>query len=415
MGYRGDVFPFVPIASALVRRGHEVVFVVPREFHDLFSAEPFRCVHSGTDFGPKLLDQYGAYVARWGKRLGGLMLMRLYFGRLTIPEFDRLFEAVDQQLAEADLLVSHPASSMVASMSCERRGLPWVVGDLFPTLVPTVHAPPAGFPNLGTRANALLWRMSRSRVLDPVSSGAAFRAQRKRLGLDSEGWNVMDGRLSPYLNLGLVSRHYAKEQADWPTNYRLTGFTDWVGPGQGQLPQPVIEFLDSGEPPLIVTMGTSAASACPGMFARVARVLDRLGSRGLFLTSNDDIANGLRAEVGSVRHGIWPFAPLLPLLPRSCGIVHSGSHGSNAMALSAGVPSVILPGLFDQQWHAQRQQQLGTGIWVKSPRRLEAAVRLIIADREITARARALGRLIVEENGIHNAADAIETVLPGVE
>ena len=28
MAHRGDVFPFVPIASELVRRGHDVTFVV---------------------------------------------------------------------------------------------------------------------------------------------------------------------------------------------------------------------------------------------------------------------------------------------------------------------------------------------------------------------------------------------------
>ncbi len=42
MAYRGDVFPFVPIASALARAGHEATYVVPREFHPLFRDEPFR-------------------------------------------------------------------------------------------------------------------------------------------------------------------------------------------------------------------------------------------------------------------------------------------------------------------------------------------------------------------------------------
>ena len=41
MAHRGDVFPFVPIASELVRRGHDVTFVVPRDFHPVLAAEPF--------------------------------------------------------------------------------------------------------------------------------------------------------------------------------------------------------------------------------------------------------------------------------------------------------------------------------------------------------------------------------------
>ena len=60
MAHRGDVFPYVPIASELSRRGHDVTYVVPREFHPLFASEPFRCVHSGTDFSPVALDEHGA-------------------------------------------------------------------------------------------------------------------------------------------------------------------------------------------------------------------------------------------------------------------------------------------------------------------------------------------------------------------
>jgi hypothetical protein len=85
MAHRGDVFPFVPIASELVRRGHDVTFVVPREFHPVLAAEPFRCVHSGTDFSPVELDEHGAFLRRWGMKMGGAVTLRLYFGKFTVP------------------------------------------------------------------------------------------------------------------------------------------------------------------------------------------------------------------------------------------------------------------------------------------------------------------------------------------
>lgn len=104
MGYRGDVLPYVPVARGLAERGHEVRFVCPQEFHPLFQAEPFTCVHSGTDFGPRLLDEHAAFVARWGSRFGGLMLPRLYFDRLTIPHLDELFEVIEAEVASADVV-----------------------------------------------------------------------------------------------------------------------------------------------------------------------------------------------------------------------------------------------------------------------------------------------------------------------
>jgi len=66
LGYRGDVFPYVPIASELAARGHEVTYVVPPEFHALLGGEGFRCVHSGLDLGPALLDEHAKYVAHFG-------------------------------------------------------------------------------------------------------------------------------------------------------------------------------------------------------------------------------------------------------------------------------------------------------------------------------------------------------------
>src|SRR5207237_328916 len=145
----GDVFPYVPIASELARRGHEVTYVVPREYHPVLAGEPFRCVHSGTDFSPCSLDAHGDYVARWGMRLGGVMLSRLYFGVFSIPHLDELFDALDAEVASADVVISHPLASFIAAAACERRDVPWIVGDLYPMLVPSAHSVPSGLPSLG--------------------------------------------------------------------------------------------------------------------------------------------------------------------------------------------------------------------------------------------------------------------------
>ena len=413
MAHRGDVFPYVPIASELARRGHDVTYVVPREFHPLFAAEPFRCVHSGTDFAPSALDAHGEFLARWGMRFGGAVVLRLYFGEFTVPHLDELFDAVDAEIARADLVVSHPAAALVAAMSCERRGVPWVVGDLFPMLVPTATAPPAGMPDLGRIVNGALWRLGRSRLVDPLTCRRGFVDFRRRLGLRSDGWDVVGARLSPLRNFGLASSHYVRRAPDWPANYHLVGFTPWVGPDGGRLGDEVSTFLDAGPPPVVVTLGTSGASARPEVFVRVARVLDRLGERGLFLTSNADADARVRSAGLAERHAAWPFVPLEPLLPRARALVQSGAHGTNALALRAGVPSAIVPCLFDQRWHARRQDELGTGLWVRRDRDLAAQITRLLSDEAIRDRAAALGRRIAAEDGTTAACDGIERVLAG--
>ena len=94
MAHSGDVHPYVPVAAELSRRGHEVVFVVPREFHPEFAAEPFECVHSGSDFSPRELDKHGEWIAKWGMLLGGVRILELYFGVFTIPYLDAMFDAL---------------------------------------------------------------------------------------------------------------------------------------------------------------------------------------------------------------------------------------------------------------------------------------------------------------------------------
>ena len=411
MAHRGDVFPYVPIATELARRGHDVRFVVPREFHPQLRAEPFRCVHSGTDFSPVALDARGDFIARWGRRFGGGAVLRLYFGEFTVPHLETLFAAVDAEIAGADVVFSHPAAAIVAGMSCERRGVPLVVGDLFPMLVPTATAAPTTAPNLGPRANRALWRLGSSRLVDPLTCRRGFADFRRRLGLPTDGWDVVGARLSPLRNLGLASRHYVAAAPDWPTNYELVGFTLWDGPDGGHLGDDVDAFLDDGEPPVVVTLGTSGASARPDVFVRVADVLDRLGVRGLFLTSNSDAEARLRAAGAGDRHGIWPFVPLAPVLSRARALVQSGAHGTTALALAAGVPSVIVPCLFDQVWHARRQEELGTGLWVKRNRQLEDRITRLLTDDAMRVRANALAELIAGEDGTSTACDGIEAVL----
>lgn len=410
MAYRGDVYPYVPIASELARRGHDVVYVVPREYHRSFASEPFRCAHSGTDFAATALDEHGPYVDRWGNKLGGAFLLRLYFGVFTIPHLDELYRAIDAEVRDADLLFSHPAASIIGQMTAEIHDVPVLVGDLFPMLLPSEHAPLAGMPYLGRRGNRIAIRLITSRLTDRLTYAREFRRYRAGLGLATDGWNVIDGRLSPISNLGLVPPAYVERQPDWPDNYRLVGFTPWAGPDGGRLDHDVEHFLDRGPPPVIVTLGTSAATARPELFDAAIQVLDRAGQRGLFLTSNANLAARVeRANKGT--HLVRPFLPLATALTRASAIVHSGAHGTNSLALLAGVPSVVVPCIFDQVVHARLQQARGTGIWVRKHRALDAALAAILdPSRGYAERARQFATTIADD-GVAAAADEAERLL----
>ncbi len=222
MAYRGDVFPFVPIASELSRRGHDVVFVGPEELRDEFAAEPFAYRDGDCgDLTPTRLDAYGDYIRRWGRVLSGGMLLRLYFGQLCVPRLPQLYDAIDGALEGADLLVSHPAASIVGRMACEVRGLPWIVGDLFPMLTPTDAWGPA-IPGLGRTRGPVsravvrrTWGVGRSPLGRWLSSERGFATFRSSLGLTTARGDAVYGRLSPHRNVVLVSSQYFPPAPDW--------------------------------------------------------------------------------------------------------------------------------------------------------------------------------------------------------
>lgn len=413
--YRGDVYPYVPVASELSRRGHRVTYVVPREFHPDFAAEPFDCVHTGTDFSPMTLNlpENAEFVRRWGMKLSGVVLFRLYTCKLTVPFLELSYTTLRTAAEDinADLFVSHPGSATVARIVADAMDIPWVCGDLFPMTRPTAERPPPGIPNLGPEGNRAVWRSATGRITNPLTCHNRFIEFRRSIGLDDGPPSILGVMDSPHLNIGMASPHYVPPASDWPSTYQMAGFTHWAGPGSGQLGDDVQAFLDDGPPPVIVTLGTAAATANPEVFDAALDVLESRGERAIVLASTDALADELRRKIGNGPHAAWPFVPLQALLPRSKAIVHSGSHGTNGLGLAAGLPAVVVPSLFDQVWHGQRQQQLGTGILAKKPKQLAPAIDRILTDSSFTRNAVAFAELLADEDGVGKTADLVESMV----
>lgn len=411
MAYRGDVHPYVPVATELVQRGHEVTFVVPQEFHDELAGEPFTCVHSGSDFGPTELNRHGDWIAKWGMRFGGTRLLQLYFGKFTVPYLDAQFNAVSDVAKRADLLFSHSTAGIIAAMAAETHGIPWISGDLFPMLIPTAtrnFLPQV--PSMGPTINGLGWNIARSARPNRLTFASDFARFRRRHGLDDTLRGPIDLRISPHLNLGMVSPHYLTPAPDWPENYVMTGFTHWANT-EGEMPDGLREFVAAADPPLLITLGTLAASSHPERFEAAVAAADQLGLRSISLSSLPDTATNLRRRFDPARHGAWAFAPLSKVLGSVRGVVHSGAHGTNSMTLAAGLPSVIIPSIFDQAWHAKRQVELGTGLYAKRTGDLSSAIAAMVSNSQMATRARGFADLLSAEDGVTAAADQIEAFL----
>src|SRR6185436_15358485 len=237
-----------------------------------------------------------------------------------------------------------------------------------------------------------------------------FRAE---LGLSDTGSPMFDGQHSPTLVLALFSKVFAQSQPDWPKQTEITGFCFYDGNREAQISPELINFLDSGAPPIIFTLGSSAIWVARDFFQESIEAAKRLGRRAVLLIGDE------RNLPPSLPEGIIAvdYVPYQSILPRACAVVHHGGVGTTSQALLAGVPTLIVPFAFDQSDNAEHARKLGTSrtLYRKNYQAAKVANELeeLLRHPYYSQRALEVSQKLKRENGPARAADLIEQVLSG--
>lgn len=407
--YLGDVAPFVTPANLLVERGHDVTLLVPAGFHPLLEGERFGLDTYPLDCSSPAMHADPVHERLMRHPLRNQLKLARYWMRTAFaddPEAVRagLLRAFDG----ADVVVSHPTMASVVEPVATHLGIPVVVGHLFPMMIRTRSwSPPVGSrsPNLGRHLNGALWAVV-ARGTQLAFYDRDVNRLRRSLGLQPQRANNLVAWEAAARTVVLASRHYCGDGApDWPPT-EWGGFSVWSGPS-GHVTDPrVRSFLDGGDEPVLVTLGTSAATGAGERFAAIGRGLDELRLRSLHLVADERNLPPLEG-----REGAFVFAPIVEVLPRCRVAVVSGALGALSTALAFGVPVVVVPQLFDQLWHGRRVEDLGVGVMAHSPQEVVKAVARIEADRSYRDRTRALAEVMAGEDGATALADAVESVL----
>jgi UDP:flavonoid glycosyltransferase YjiC (YdhE family) len=406
--YLGDVAPYLAVARELGRRGHDVVGVFPEGFRPLTEGEPFTFHPYALDASPGALhaDPEHQRIVQHPFR-NVFALGKLLMERGLLDDVDAALASLAAGLAGADAVVTHSVFASVAVPMARSLDIPVVCGHLFPMTIPTARwGPPAGrrsSPVRGALARAAWAAIDRGS--DRVFEGARVNEVRGRLGQAPRRGAATSAWTEADRTVLLASRHwFGASPADWP-HYEWGGFTAWA-PVDAALDAAVEEFLDGGKPPVLVTLGTSAASHAADRFRRLRDDLLAIGERPLLLT-------GTTVELGSLADepGVFPFAPIDQVAPRCAAAVLSGALGSIAAAARAGLPTVVHPQLFDQVWNAGQAERLGIGLHARSTGRVAAKVRRVLDDPSVGRRARELAKAMEGEDGAAACADAVEAVV----
>lgn len=411
----GHVNPGLPIARALVQRGHEVRWYGGKKFRQKIEATGARFVpmRAGHDFDDA--DLNGAFPGRAER--SGVAQLKFDLKHLFTDAAPLQVEDLEATLREypADVLINDTAF-MGAPLLSERNGMPYGTFGISVLTIPSRDTAPFGLglppssSGPGRMRNGMLgWTVNNVLFRDVM---AHYHATRKKLGLPViKGQGFFESSFGPYLYLQATVPSFEYPRSDLPPQVHF------IGPF---LPDPPDEFrppawwheLDAGKPVVHVTQGTAATDpsqlivpALKALADEDVLVVAATGGKPVESIGLSPLPPNARVET---------FIPYYHLLPRISAMVTNAGFGGVQMALAQGVPLIAAGGTEDKPEIATRIGWSGVGINLKtgtpSAKQLKAAVRAALAEPSYRERARQLRDEIAGYDAPDRAATLLETL-----
>jgi len=404
----GHVHPAVPVATALIARGHQVVWHTGPEYAAAVRGTgatfvPARRTPSFTDL-PAEPDP-----GTRGPAAGVCALRKLLVDRMA------------GQLADyQEILAEHPADAVIVDLCClggralhERLGTPWATLGISPLTLMSPDTPPFGTgrpPPAGPLGRARIRIHNRLGVLVMRGLTTAYTRQRADLGLPPlpRGITLFDHMSSPMLHLQAATPSIEYPRRPWPGNVHLVGPLLPEAPPSPDLPDWWAE-LDGARTVVHVTQGTVAAD--PATLIRPT--LEALADLdGLVVVTHPTDVGPLPGNARLAR-----YVPHTVLLPRVHAMVSNGGYNGAKAALAHGVPLVLAPWGNDQPDVAARMSWAGAGIDLRvrtpSPADVATAVHAVLTDDRYRRNAARIRAEFARYPGGERAAVLLERLAAG--
>lgn len=405
VGSQGDVQPYLALAVGLKNEGYDVKFAANSNFAGLAASY-------NLEFFSIQMDSYeftrNSQTQSWldAESIPSLILST---NRVIRPMLAGIMADVFAACEGSDAVIYHSYALPFVHYFCQQLNIPSIPASLHP--MPT-RSYPAILSNM-TRSPSKALNLLTHLLVHQISWQVFLPVVRKH-------WNgkIALPFIGPYRDLlkgqGPVLCGYSPVvlpiSEDLPQHVSITGYW-FLDPHPNWQPDPALtEFIKSAPKPIYIgfgSMGNPAKNEITGKI--ILKALAKTGQRAILSTGWSGLGTDqpLPKNVFLIKN-----TPHRWLFPQMAAIVHHGGAGTTGAALSAGVPSLIIPHFGDQYYWGRRVAELGVGpepIERKklSAERLVAALSTALHDSGMREQAASLGAKISAENGVGKAVEAI--------
>jgi sterol 3beta-glucosyltransferase len=395
-GSRGDVQPYVALGKGLKEAGHTVRILASQDFQNLV-----------TGYGLEFVDMGGSM-----ETVAQSMQVLLEQGNMLkiLASMGQAAQLMASQAAVSGLAACQGADRIISGLGglfiglalSEKLGIPFVPAYLYP-FTPTRVFPSVLTPLPQTRvtswANRLSHRLAQQMMWQTTRT-ADNQTRRQVLHMTPAPFWGPFASLQQQKQTILYgySPLVLPRPKDWGNCIHVTGYWFLDPPAGWEPPDDLVNFLQSGPPPIYIGFGSIPNSKPEKTADLVLQALTRTGQRGVLSSG----WGGLEKEN----------------LPGTVFMIDSiphGGAGTTAAGLWAGVPAIVTPFFGDQPFWGKRVYALGVG-----PRpiprkrltldRLVESIRCAVSDKVMQQKAARLGERIRAEDGV---AQAVAALKPG--
>lgn len=407
VGSYGDVYPFVGIGAELKRRGHKVTLLTNEHFQALGHQQGFDFVPLGTE------AEYRRF-ANNPNLFHPRRSFRVFMESIALPNISRAYHRLWELARDAeDIVVVASVPVFGARVLREVKAVPTISVAIAPMAIKSAYDVPkvAGYPLPAwtpVPARKAFWWLADRVVIDKMI-GRELNTFRDNLGLPPVTHILTEWAHSPDGVLALFPEWFAPQRPDWPPNVHHVGFPLFEAGVQGELDPEVQEFIEGGDPPVVVMPGSLMQEA-RDIFRAAMEACQELDRRAIFLTRYPQQLPPLRPP--GIQH--FEYVPFGLLLPHVAALVHHGGIGTCARAMAAAVPQLIHPMAYDQYDNAARTAQLGVAETLQvrdfTPNAVRRKLDRLINRPEVQARCEQVAANFQDIDPAGRAADVIESV-----